>query len=81
MRQNIEFKDLIIDSDIAKVSLVGVGMRSQSGVASRTFKVLSDNDVNIQIISTSEIKITMVINEDIVDKAVQVLHKEFELDK
>jgi aspartate kinase len=81
VRQNIEFKDLIIDSDIAKVSLVGVGMRSQSGVASRTFKVLSDNDVNIQIISTSEIKITMVINEDIVDKAVQVLHEEFELDK
>ena len=67
VRQKIEFKDLIIDSDIAKVSLVGVGMRSQSGVASRTFKVLSDNDVNIQIISTSEIKITMVINEDIVD--------------
>ena len=55
--------------------------QSQSGVASRTFKVLSDNDVNIQIISTSEIKITMVINEDIVDKAVQVLHEEFELDK
>ena len=78
VRQKIEFKDLIIDSDIAKVSLVGVGMRSQSGVASRTFKVLSDNDVNIQIISTSEIKITMVINEDIVDKAVQVLHEEFE---
>ena len=81
VRQKIEFKDLIIDSDIAKVSLVGVGMRSQSGVASRTFKVLSDNDVNIQIISTSEITITMVINEDIVDKAVQVLHEEFELDK
>ena len=81
VRQKIEFKNLIIDSDIAKVSLVGVGMRSQSGVASRTFKVLSDNDVNIQIISTSEIKITMVINEDIVDKAVQVLHEEFELDK
>ena len=81
VRQKIEFKDLIIDSDIAKVSLVGVGMRSQSGVASRTFKVLSDNNVNIQIISTSEIKITMVINEDIVDKAVQVLHEEFELDK
>ena len=81
VRQKIEFKDLIIDSDIAKVSLVGVGMRSQSGVASRTFKVLSDNDVNIQIISTSEIKITMVINENIVDRAVQVLHEEFELDK
>ena len=55
IRQKIEFKDLIIDSEIAKVSLVGVGMRSQSGVASKTFKALSENDVNIQIISTSEI--------------------------
>ena len=81
IRQKIEFKDLIIDSEIAKVSLVGVGMRSQSGVASKTFKALSENDVNIQIISTSEIKITMVIKEDEVDKAVQVLHKEFELEK
>ncbi len=81
INQKIEFKDLIIDSEIAKVSLVGVGMRSQSGVASKTFKALSENDVNIQIISTSEIKITMVIKEDEVDKAVQVLHKEFELDK
>tara|TARA_A100001015_G_scaffold280547_1_gene342867 strand:+ start:40 stop:1254 length:1215 start_codon:yes stop_codon:yes gene_type:complete len=81
IRQKIEFKDLIIDSEIAKVSLVGVGMRSQSGVASKTFKALSENDVNIQIISTSEIKITMVIKEHEVDKAVQVLHKEFELDK
>ena len=81
IRQKIEFKDLIIDSEIAKVSLVGVGMRSQSGVASKTFKALSENDVNIQIISTSEIKITMVIKEDEVDKAVQVRHKEFELDK
>ena len=81
IRKDIEFKDLIIDSDIAKVSLVGVGMRSQSGVASRTFKALSENNVNIQVISTSEIKITMVINKNLVDKAVQVLHDEFELDK
>jgi aspartate kinase len=81
IRQDVKFKDLIIDSDIAKVSLVGVGMRSQSGVASKTFKALSENNVNIQIISTSEIKITMVINKDLVDKAVQVLHEEFELNK
>ena len=81
IRQDVKFKDLIIDSDIAKVYLVGVGMRSQSGVASKTFKALSENNVNIQIISTSEIKITMVINKDLVDKAVQVLHEEFELNK
>ena len=71
----------MIDPDIAKVSIVGVGMRSQAGVASKAFKALSENDVNIQIICTSEIKITMVIDENIVDKAVQVLHEEFELEK
>ena len=71
----------MIDSEIAKVSIVGVGMRSQAGVASKAFKALSENDVNIQIICTSEIKITMVIDENIVDKAVQVLHEEFELEK
>ena len=78
---DVEYKELIVNSDIAKVSLVGVGMRSQAGVASRAFKALSEKDVNIQIICTSEIKITMVIDESLVDKAVKVLHEEFELDK
>ena len=78
---DVQYKDLIVNSDIAKVSLVGAGMRSQTGVASRAFKALSENDVNIQIICTSEIKITMVIDEALVDKAVQVLHEEFELEK
>ena len=81
IKSEVEFKDLMIDSEIAKVSIVGVGMRSQAGVASKAFKALSENDVNIQIICTSEIKITMVIDKDLVDKAVQVLHEEFELDK
>jgi len=81
IKEDVEYRDLIVNSDIAKVSLVGVGMRSQAGVASRAFKALSEKDVNIQIICTSEIKITMVIDESLVDKAVQVLHEEFELDK
>ena len=81
IKSEVEFNDLMIDPDIAKVSIVGVGMRSQAGVASKAFKALSENDVNIQIICTSEIKITMVIDKDLVDKAVQVLHEEFELDK
>ena len=80
-KNEVQYKDLIVNSDIAKVSLVGAGMRSQTGVASRAFKALSENDVNIQIICTSEIKITMVIDEALVDKAVQVLHEEFELEK
>ena len=81
IKKEVKFKDLIINSDIAKVSLVGVGMRTHAGIASKAFKALSDNDVNIQIISTSEIKITMVIDKNLVEKAVQVLHEEFELDK
>ena len=81
IKSEVEFNDLMIDPDIAKVSIVGVGMRSQAGVASKAFKALSENDVNIQIICTSEIKITMVIDENLVDKAVQVLHEEFELEK
>ncbi len=81
IRDKVEFKELIVNSDIAKVSLVGVGMRSQAGVASRAFKVLSENDVNIQIICTSEIKLTMVIDKSLTEKAVKVLHEEFELEK
>ena len=81
IRDKVEFKELIVNSDIAKVSLVGAGMRSQAGVASRAFKALSENDVNIQIICTSEIKLTMVIDKSLTEKAVKVLHEEFELEK
>ena len=81
IKDQVNYKELILNPDIAKVSLVGAGMRSQSGVASKAFKALSENDVNIQIICTSEIKITMVIKEEEVEKAINVLHKEFELDK
>jgi len=81
IKKELDFRELIIDSNIAKVSLVGAGMRSQAGVASKAFKVLSENNVNIQIICTSEIKITMVIDKELIDKTIAVLHKEFELDK
>ena len=81
LKTEVDYKEVIINSDIAKVSLVGAGMRSQAGVASKAFKALSENNVNIQIICTSEIKITMVIDEALVDKAVNVLHEEFELEK
>ena len=81
IKDQVNYKQLILNPDIAKVSLVGAGMRSQSGVASKAFKALSENDVNIQIICTSEIKITMVIKEEEVEKAISVLHEEFELDK
>lgn len=81
MKNSLEFDDVIVDSQIAKVSLVGVGMRTHAGIASTAFKALSENDVNIQMISTSEIKITIVINESAVTKAVKALHEAFELEK
>ena len=78
---DLTFDDLIIDSDVAKVSLVGVGMRTHAGVASAAFKALSDNEINIQMISTSEIKITIVIKEGALESAVKALHSAFELEK
>ena len=80
LKSSIEFDDLLIDSSIAKVSLVGVGMRSHAGIASTAFKALSETGINIQMISTSEIKITIVIDENEIDTAVTSLHKAFNLD-
>jgi aspartate kinase len=77
----LQYDDILVDSNIAKVSLVGVGMRTHAGIASEAFKALAENDVNIQMISTSEIKITIVINEVNTDKAVKCLHETFNLDK
>ena len=81
MKSSLEFDDLLIDSNISKVSLVGVGMRTHAGIASTDFKALSENGVNIQMISTSEIKITIVINENNVDNAVKALHSAFKLEE
>ncbi len=69
------------DDSIVKVSIVGVGMRSHSGIASTMFKVLADEGINIQMISTSEIKISVVIDEKYLELAVRSLHKAFHLDK
>ncbi len=69
------------DEDIAKISIVGVGMRSHSGIAGTMFKALADHNINIDMISTSEIKISVVISKKLADEAVQVLHRAFELDK
>lgn len=67
------------DKNIAKVSVVGVGMKSHSGVAATMFRALAKNGINIDMISTSEIKISCVIDEKDVDRAVQAIHEEFEL--
>ena len=81
VKESLEFDDLLIDPNIAKVSLVGVGMRTHAGIASTAFKALSEKGVNIQMISTSEIKITIVINENNVDNAVKALHTAFKLEE
>ena len=78
---DVNYRDLIADIDVAKVSAVGIGMRSQSGVASRMFKTLSDEGVNIKVISTSEIKISVLIDRKYMELAVQALHDAFELGK
>ena len=70
-----------VDCDIAKVSVVGRGMRGQSGIASKMFQVLADNEINILMITTSEIKISVVIEKGLMEKAVIALHEAFELDK
>jgi len=70
-----------MDDDIAKVSIVGRGMRGQSGIASKMFQVLADNEINILMITTSEIKISVVIQKDLMKKAVNALHDAFQLEK
>jgi aspartate kinase len=63
-----------IDDNIGKVSVVGIGMKTESGIAAKMFRILSDNDINIEMISTSPIRISCVVKEETVDKAVKVLH-------
>jgi aspartate kinase len=74
-------KEIQGDASIAKVSIVGVGMRSHAGVASKMFKLLANESINIQMISTSEIKISVVIDEKYLELAVRALHTGFELDR
>jgi aspartate kinase len=79
--REIKAEEVISDSDVCKVSLVGIGMVSQPGTASKMFETLAKNKINIQMISTSEIKISCVVKASEGKKAVQVLHQAFGLDK
>jgi len=72
-------KQIISDNKIAKISLVGVGMKTHSGVASKMFTALADEGINIMMISTSEIKISCVIEEKYTELAVRTLHDTFNL--
>jgi len=77
---HVDFVDLIADMNAAKVSAVGIGMRSQSGVAAKMFKTLSDEGINIKVIATSEIKISVLIDRKYMELAVQSLHHAFGLE-
>lgn len=74
-------REVIMDDEIVKISMVGVGMKSHAGIASTMFKTLADNEINIQMIGTTEIKISVVISEEHLETAVQTLHEAFNLDK
>ena len=79
--KDIDAREISGDNEIAKVSIVGVGMRSHAGVATKMFDCLASENINIQMISTSEIKISVVIAERYVELAVRALHGVFELQK
>ena len=79
--REIGAKGVIIDDSVAKVSIIGVGMISHSGVAAKMFATLSKEGINIMMISTSEIKISCVVQAKYTELAVMVLHDAFELDK
>ena len=74
LKESAHFNDVSVDTTCAKVSIVGAGMQSHSGVASKMFEALSNNNINIKMISTSEIKISCIINRDDADKAVSAIH-------
>jgi aspartate kinase len=76
----VGFESLLYDDRIGKVSLVGAGMRSHPGVSAKFFSALAGAGVNIEMISTSEIRISVVVDQDEVDQAVTAAHRAFELD-
>jgi aspartate kinase len=78
---HIAYDDLVVDTEACKVSVVGIGMRSHAGVAARMFKALADENINIKVISTSEIKISVLIDRKYMELAVQALHDAFELER
>ena len=79
--KSINFKKLIFDKNVSKISIIGVGMITTPGVTFKMFQALANQKINIQVISTSEIKISVLVNKINVKKAISVLHKEFKLEK
>ncbi|MCP3970302.1 MAG: aspartate kinase [Rhodobacteraceae bacterium] len=78
---DINFHDLVADTDVAKISIVGIGMRSHAGVAAKMFATLRDENINIKVITTSEIKVSVLVDRKYLELAIQSLHDAFELEK
>ena len=79
--KDINFKKLIFDRNVSKISIIGVGMVTTPGVTFRMFQALANQKINIQVISTSEIKISVLVDKKNIKKAISALHKEFKLDR
>jgi aspartate kinase len=80
-KEKIHFEGIQTDTEVVKISVIGVGMRSHTGVAAKMFRTLADKGINIQVITTSEIKVSVLIGIDYTELAVRSLHSEFQLDK
>ena len=79
--KEINFRKLLFDKDVSKISIIGVGMVTTPGVTFRMFQALANQKINIQVISTSEIKISVLVDKKNIKKAISALHKEFKLDR
>jgi aspartate kinase len=79
-RADLNYQALVPDANVVKVSVIGMGMRSHAGVAQRMFKALAEKGINIQVISTSEIKVSVLIAEEYAELAVRSLHTAYGLD-
>ena len=79
-KNEIGFQRIITNDKLSKISIIGLGMRTHSGVAKKMFTTLASKNINIHVISTSEIKISVLVNEEFTELAVKALHSVFELD-
>ena len=80
LKKRIVYSKVLDEQNLSKVSIIGSGMRNQPGIAAKMFDCLSNNNINIEVISTSEIKISVLVATNQIKKAIAVLHKEFKLD-
>ena len=79
IEENMDFEDIDVNKDVAKVSIVGAGMQTNAGVAAKMFEALYDANINIRMISTSEIRVTVLIDQKNTESAMNAIHDKFNL--